>query len=154
MLREQCQPTRVSWLLLLFQDSFISLGFLRLFRAARLIKLLRQGYTIRILLWTFVQSFKVGCWQVLTTRGRTDHFSGISADREFSADRYSFTVSISGLLFGHGAVTGFRTSLSLFNRFTAYEVIAQRWPNRLELRYVRLSVRPSVHKKFFPSILI
>jgi hypothetical protein len=34
-------------------------GFLRLFRAARLIKLLRQGYTIRILLWTFVQSFKV-----------------------------------------------------------------------------------------------
>uniref|UniRef100_A0A452UQN9 Voltage-dependent R-type calcium channel subunit alpha n=1 Tax=Ursus maritimus TaxID=29073 RepID=A0A452UQN9_URSMA len=27
-------------------------------RAARLIKLLRQGYTIRILLWTFVQSFK------------------------------------------------------------------------------------------------
>lgn len=34
------------------------MGFLRLFRAARLIKLLRQGYTIRILLWTFVQSFK------------------------------------------------------------------------------------------------
>uniref|UniRef100_A0A673JRH9 Voltage-dependent R-type calcium channel subunit alpha-1E-like n=1 Tax=Sinocyclocheilus rhinocerous TaxID=307959 RepID=A0A673JRH9_9TELE len=32
--------------------------FLKLFRAARLIKLLRQGYTIRILLWTFVQSFK------------------------------------------------------------------------------------------------
>ncbi|XP_058158812.1 voltage-dependent N-type calcium channel subunit alpha-1B isoform X1 [Dasypus novemcinctus] len=37
---------------------FINLSFLRLFRAARLIKLLRQGYTIRILLWTFVQSFK------------------------------------------------------------------------------------------------
>uniref|UniRef100_A0A671YSC2 Voltage-dependent N-type calcium channel subunit alpha-1B n=1 Tax=Sparus aurata TaxID=8175 RepID=A0A671YSC2_SPAAU len=36
----------------------INLSFLRLFRAARLIKLLRQGYTIRILLWTFVQSFK------------------------------------------------------------------------------------------------
>ncbi|XP_037036940.1 voltage-dependent calcium channel type A subunit alpha-1 isoform X2 [Bradysia coprophila] len=35
-----------------------NVGFLRLFRAARLIKLLRQGYTIRILLWTFVQSFK------------------------------------------------------------------------------------------------
>uniref|UniRef100_A0A8C1PXJ0 Voltage-dependent calcium channel type A subunit alpha-1 n=1 Tax=Cyprinus carpio TaxID=7962 RepID=A0A8C1PXJ0_CYPCA len=34
------------------------LNFLRLFRAARLVKLLRQGYTIRILLWTFVQSFK------------------------------------------------------------------------------------------------
>ncbi|KAK3737051.1 hypothetical protein QZH41_016673, partial [Actinostola sp. cb2023] len=30
----------------------------RLFRAARLIKLLRQGYTIRILLWTFFRSFK------------------------------------------------------------------------------------------------
>ncbi|KAI4817195.1 hypothetical protein KUCAC02_009471, partial [Chaenocephalus aceratus] len=36
----------------------INLSILRLFRAARLIKLLRQGYTIRILLWTFVQSFK------------------------------------------------------------------------------------------------
>ncbi|CAL8143658.1 unnamed protein product [Orchesella dallaii] len=41
-----------------FQINFINLAFLRLFRAARLIKLLRQGYTIRILLWTFVQSFK------------------------------------------------------------------------------------------------
>lgn len=41
------------------QDKMINLSFLRLFRAARLIKLLRQGYTIRILLWTFVQSFKV-----------------------------------------------------------------------------------------------
>eukprot|EP00795_Rhopilema_esculentum_P010830 gene10830-19646_t len=30
----------------------------RLFRAARLIKLLRRGYTIRVLLWTFLQSFK------------------------------------------------------------------------------------------------
>ncbi|XP_058583799.1 voltage-dependent P/Q-type calcium channel subunit alpha-1A isoform X7 [Neofelis nebulosa] len=41
-----------------FGNNFINLSFLRLFRAARLIKLLRQGYTIRILLWTFVQSFK------------------------------------------------------------------------------------------------
>ncbi|XP_011300228.1 voltage-dependent calcium channel type A subunit alpha-1 isoform X3 [Fopius arisanus] len=40
------------------QENFINVGCLRLFRAARLIKLLRQGYTIRILLWTFVQSFK------------------------------------------------------------------------------------------------
>uniref|UniRef100_A0A915I6P9 Ion transport domain-containing protein n=1 Tax=Romanomermis culicivorax TaxID=13658 RepID=A0A915I6P9_ROMCU len=38
--------------------NFVNLSFLRLFRAARLVKLLRQGYTIRILLWTFVQSFK------------------------------------------------------------------------------------------------
>uniref|UniRef100_A0A8B9MLT1 Voltage-dependent N-type calcium channel subunit alpha n=1 Tax=Accipiter nisus TaxID=211598 RepID=A0A8B9MLT1_9AVES len=45
-------------------DNFINLSFLRLFRAARLIKLLRQGYTIRILLWTFVQSFKVSVRQV------------------------------------------------------------------------------------------
>ncbi|XP_028408443.1 voltage-dependent R-type calcium channel subunit alpha-1E-like [Dendronephthya gigantea] len=30
----------------------------RLFRAARLVKLLKRGYTIRILLWTFLQSFK------------------------------------------------------------------------------------------------
>ena len=42
----------------LLQKNFINVGFLRLFRAARLVKLLRQGYTIRILLWTFVQSFK------------------------------------------------------------------------------------------------
>jgi hypothetical protein len=31
---------------------------LRLFRAARLIKLLRQSKSIRILLWTFIQSLK------------------------------------------------------------------------------------------------
>ncbi|XP_026067321.1 calcium channel, voltage-dependent, N type, alpha 1B subunit, a isoform X13 [Carassius auratus] len=40
------------------KDRLLNLSFLRLFRAARLVKLLRQGYTIRILLWTFVQSFK------------------------------------------------------------------------------------------------
>jgi voltage-dependent calcium channel P/Q type alpha-1A len=43
-----------------YGGNFVSLGFLRLFRAARLIRLLQQGYTIRILLWTFIQSFKVG----------------------------------------------------------------------------------------------
>uniref|UniRef100_A0A4W4EVK5 Voltage-dependent P/Q-type calcium channel subunit alpha-1A n=1 Tax=Electrophorus electricus TaxID=8005 RepID=A0A4W4EVK5_ELEEL len=41
-----------------FGNNVINVRFLRLFRAARLIKLLRQGETIRILLWTFVQSFK------------------------------------------------------------------------------------------------
>ncbi|KAK3088414.1 hypothetical protein FSP39_018877 [Pinctada imbricata] len=43
-----------------FQSSHLTLnvGVFRLFRAARLIKLLRQGYTIRLLLWTFLQSFK------------------------------------------------------------------------------------------------
>ncbi|KAI4885794.1 hypothetical protein NFI96_023159 [Prochilodus magdalenae] len=40
------------------QSVSFNMSFLKLFRAARLIKLLRQGYTIRILLWTFVQSFK------------------------------------------------------------------------------------------------
>ncbi|XP_053359647.1 voltage-dependent R-type calcium channel subunit alpha-1E [Clarias gariepinus] len=40
------------------QSASFNMSFLKLFRAARLIKLLRQGYTIRILLWTFVQSFK------------------------------------------------------------------------------------------------
>ncbi|XP_076325317.1 voltage-dependent calcium channel type A subunit alpha-1-like [Tachypleus tridentatus] len=39
--------------------NFFNVGFLRLFRAARLIKLLRQGYTIRILLWTFIQSLRL-----------------------------------------------------------------------------------------------
>ncbi|XP_056009827.1 voltage-dependent calcium channel type A subunit alpha-1-like isoform X8 [Ostrea edulis] len=38
--------------------SIFNVGVFRLFRAARLIKLLRQGYTIRLLLWTFLQSFK------------------------------------------------------------------------------------------------
>jgi voltage-dependent calcium channel N type alpha-1B len=36
----------------------LNIGFLRLFRATRLIKLLRQSATIRILLWTFIQSIK------------------------------------------------------------------------------------------------
>merc|ERR1719328_410513 len=48
----------VDALMVEFAQNFINVGFLRLFRAARLVKLLRQGYTIRILLWTFVQSFK------------------------------------------------------------------------------------------------
>nr|XP_025721992.1 voltage-dependent N-type calcium channel subunit alpha-1B-like [Callorhinus ursinus] len=39
-------------------NNFINLSFLHLFRATRLIKLLCKGYTIHILLWTFVQSFK------------------------------------------------------------------------------------------------
>ena len=39
-------------------SKFLNLSFLRLFRALRLIKLLRQGETIRILMWTFFQSLK------------------------------------------------------------------------------------------------
>ena len=44
----------------------VEVGFLRLFRAARLIKLLRRSVSIRILLYTFVQSIKVNnlySWQ-------------------------------------------------------------------------------------------
>ena len=54
---------KILFLSLFFQPKGKSLPFdpslFRLFRAARLVKLLRQGYTIRILLWTFLQSFKV-----------------------------------------------------------------------------------------------
>ncbi|XP_041481260.1 voltage-dependent calcium channel type A subunit alpha-1-like isoform X7 [Lytechinus variegatus] len=46
-------------------EGFINLSVLRLFRAARLIKLLRQGSSIRILLWTFIQSFKALPWVCL-----------------------------------------------------------------------------------------
>lgn len=57
-------------LVFLFQSvNTINMSFLKLFRAARLIKLLRQGYTIRILLWTFVQSFKVFFHIILLTQG-------------------------------------------------------------------------------------
>ncbi|XP_022257810.1 voltage-dependent calcium channel type A subunit alpha-1-like, partial [Limulus polyphemus] len=48
----------VDALVMEIEVNFFNVGWLRLFRAARLIKLLRQGYTIRILLWTFIQSFK------------------------------------------------------------------------------------------------
>ncbi|XP_038649454.1 probable voltage-dependent R-type calcium channel subunit alpha-1E [Scyliorhinus canicula] len=51
-------PHSPSQFTLICHLKFVNLNFLKLFRAARLIKLLRQGYTIRILLWTFVQSFK------------------------------------------------------------------------------------------------
>merc|ERR1719495_3017299 len=36
----------------------VQVGFLKLFRAARLIKLLRRSVSVRILLYTFIQSFK------------------------------------------------------------------------------------------------
>ena len=43
----------------------VEVGFLRLFRAARLIKLLRRSVSIRILLYTFVQSIKVSTFRIL-----------------------------------------------------------------------------------------
>jgi len=47
-----------SLVFLLPEDSNVNLAILRLFRAARLLKLLRQSENIRILLWTFMQSLK------------------------------------------------------------------------------------------------
>jgi hypothetical protein len=45
-----------------------NLSFLRLFRAARLLRLLQRGRSIRILMWTFVQSVKVGLiWDTSTS---------------------------------------------------------------------------------------
>ena len=43
----------------------VNVGFLRLFRAARLIKLLRRSVSIRILLYTFLQSIKVAINQLI-----------------------------------------------------------------------------------------
>ena len=52
----------------------VEVGFLRLFRAARLIKLLRRSVSIRILLYTFVQSIKVN---------RLTNLSSVSVNRLF-----------------------------------------------------------------------
>ncbi|KAF6779769.1 hypothetical protein AHF37_00756 [Paragonimus kellicotti] len=56
------------------ESAFLSLGFLRLFRAARLIKLLRQGYSIRIIFWTFIQSIKALAVCLSTYRNSLLHF--------------------------------------------------------------------------------
>uniref|UniRef100_A0A671G0S1 Voltage-dependent R-type calcium channel subunit alpha n=1 Tax=Rhinolophus ferrumequinum TaxID=59479 RepID=A0A671G0S1_RHIFE len=68
----------------LVNTSGFNMSFLKLFRAARLIKLLRQGYTIRILLWTFVQSFKV--------------FGNIKLDEESHINRHNNFRSFFGSL--------------------------------------------------------
>ncbi|XP_057298022.1 voltage-dependent L-type calcium channel subunit alpha-1S-like isoform X2 [Hydractinia symbiolongicarpus] len=47
------------------KDFPIDPSFFRLFRAFRLLKLLRQGYNIRILLWTFLQSLRALPYVVL-----------------------------------------------------------------------------------------
>ena len=43
-----------------FKFEFLDTTMFRLCRAARIIKLLRTGTSIRLMLWTFLQSFKVG----------------------------------------------------------------------------------------------
>ena len=45
----------------------LQIGFLKLFRAARLIKLLRRSVSVRILLYTFIQSFKVPSLKIKKT---------------------------------------------------------------------------------------
>lgn len=43
-------------------ESDMSVGFLRLFRVARLVKLLNKDEGIRTLLWTFIKSFQALPW--------------------------------------------------------------------------------------------
>ena len=44
-------------------------SMLRIFRAARVIKILRRGAGIRVLLWTFFQSFKVSMLSTVVSSG-------------------------------------------------------------------------------------
>ncbi|EMP34474.1 Voltage-dependent R-type calcium channel subunit alpha-1E [Chelonia mydas] len=77
----------------LVNTSSFNMSFLKLFRAARLIKLLRQGYTIRILLWTFVQSFKV--------------FGNIKLDEESHINRHNnFRSFLASLMLLFRSATG------------------------------------------------
>ena len=55
-----------------FYFQFVNLSFLRLYKAARLVRLLQKGQKINVLLWTFVQSLKVvvGTINIYTKFGR------------------------------------------------------------------------------------
>ncbi|XP_017593590.1 PREDICTED: voltage-dependent P/Q-type calcium channel subunit alpha-1A-like [Corvus brachyrhynchos] len=79
-----------------FGNNFINLSFLRLFRAARLIKLLRQGYTIRILLWTFVQSFKVPPETLIASQCHTGATRAMRAAPPCSPRRVPLAVRVTG----------------------------------------------------------
>ena len=50
-------------------EQVMSISFFRLFRVARLVKLLNKNENIRTLLWTFMKSFQVKriekCWDIL-----------------------------------------------------------------------------------------
>ncbi|VDK78351.1 unnamed protein product [Litomosoides sigmodontis] len=91
-----------------FGGHFVSLGFLRLFRAARLIRLLQQGYTIRILLWTFVQSFKVWC---STGEAWQDIMMACTAGK-YCAKPNSFEIN-----FAKGPTCGTQMSYAYFTTF-------------------------------------
>ena len=54
--------TIVDVILSLQPDQTASIGFLRLFRVARLVKLLNKDEGIRTLLWTFLKSFQALPW--------------------------------------------------------------------------------------------
>ncbi|XP_014666155.1 PREDICTED: voltage-dependent calcium channel type A subunit alpha-1-like [Priapulus caudatus] len=97
------------------QNNFINIGFLRLFRAARLIKLLRQGYTIRILLWTFIQSFKalpyvcllIGMLFFIYAVIGMQVFGNIKLDPDSAINRHNnFQLFLSGLLLLFRCATG------------------------------------------------
>ncbi|XP_043464353.1 voltage-dependent calcium channel type A subunit alpha-1 isoform X7 [Leptopilina heterotoma] len=97
------------------KENFINVGFLRLFRAARLIKLLRQGYTIRILLWTFVQSFKALPYVCLLIAMLffiyaiigMQVFGNIALDEKFSINKHNnFQSFIQGLMLLFRCATG------------------------------------------------
>nr|CAD7602983.1 unnamed protein product [Timema genevievae] len=88
------------------QENFINVGFLRLFRAARLVKLLRQGYTIRILLWTFVQSFKVNI--DLPHAGHGVWFAGYSG-----VEALPYVCLLIAMLFFIYAIIGMQESVKL-----------------------------------------
>ena len=71
----------------------VEVGFLRLFRAARLIKLLRRSVSIRILLYTFVQSIKVQtCLIVLQLLGSSLHYFFMVKSLSGSSIRYDVDV--------------------------------------------------------------
>ncbi|XP_051167257.1 voltage-dependent calcium channel type A subunit alpha-1 isoform X5 [Leptopilina boulardi] len=97
------------------KENFINVGFLRLFRAARLIKLLRQGYTIRILLWTFVQSFKALPYVCLLIAMLffiyaiigMQVFGNIALDEKYSINKHNnFQSFIQGLMLLFRCATG------------------------------------------------
>ena len=56
---------------------------------------------------------------MILTRCRTNHFGNILADCEFSAGSYLLTVSISGLLFSHGAGINFVNLIFILNQSLA-----------------------------------
>lgn len=107
------------------QDRLLNLSFLRLFRAARLIKLLRQGYTIRILLWTFVQSFKVTLneliWHSLL---ETVFFFFVNNFLNFYFQALPYVCLLIAMLFFIYAIIGMQ--VAIYNNFSASVIVIKR----------------------------